>query len=87
MGGHALKITTVRKTTDEYNRIQSVIVPILKRELDTEIEIVKCYHTKPSHGDMDVLIKIDNNLHNKNINLVDFIKNTFNPNDISTMVV
>lgn len=82
MGGHALKVPTVRKTTDEYNRIQSEIVPILKRELETNIEIVKCYHNKLSHGDMDVLIKIDNNFHNKNINLVDFIKTTFNPNDI-----
>jgi len=82
MGGHALKINTVRKTTYEYNKIQSIIVPILKDRLDTDIQIVKCYHTKTSHGDMDVLIKIDNKFYNKNINLVDFIKNTFNPNDI-----
>lgn len=83
MGGHALKtVSLVRKTTDEYNKIQSIIVPILKERLDTSIEIVKCYHTKTSHGDMDVLIKIDNKFHNKNINLIDFIKNTFNPNEI-----
>ena len=35
MGGHALKtVSLVRKTTDEYNKIQSIIVPILKEKLD-----------------------------------------------------
>jgi len=84
MGGNCLKNTfTERKSTKEYNRLQSIIVPILKERLDTDIEIVKSYHTKQSHGDMDVLIKIDNNFHNRNINLIDFIKDTFKPNDIN----
>lgn len=83
MGGKALKNTfTERKTTEEYNRLQSLIVPILQKELDTDIHIVKSYFTKSDHGDMDVMIKIDHKLYNRGINFVNFIKETFNPNEI-----
>jgi hypothetical protein len=80
MGGHALKIETLRKTTDEFNEIASEIIPIIKSELKTETFIAKCYHNKETHGDMDILVKFGSD--QQNINLIDFIKNTFKPNDI-----
>jgi hypothetical protein len=83
MGGNALKHTiTERKTTEEFNRIANEIIRILKKELRTDIHIVECYRKKQTHGDMDVLIKIDHDLHNRNINLVNFIKEYFSPNEI-----
>jgi len=80
MGGHALKVNTYRKTTDEFNKIASDIIPIIENSLGTETFIAKCYHNKETHGDMDILIRFGEN--QQNINLVDFIKSTFNPNDI-----
>jgi len=82
MGGNALKVYTERKTTEEFNVIANKIIPIFKKELRTDIHIVECYHKKETHGDMDILIKIDHDLHNRNINLVNFIKEHFNPNEI-----
>ena len=40
---------------------------------------VRCYRTKQDHGDLDVLLKIDHDFHNKNVNLKDYIKEHFNP--------
>lgn len=79
MGGNALRVETVRKTTEEFNNIASELVPILNTDLNTDIFVTKCYHTKESHGDMDILIKIDENFH---INIYDYVKSKFNPNDI-----
>lgn len=83
MGGKALKIETERKTTDEFNKIASVIIPIIENKLGIDTFIAKCYHNKETHGDMDILIKITHEFHNKSINLVNWIKDTFNPIDIN----
>ena len=80
MGGHALKVNTYRKTTDEFNKIASDIIPIIENSLGTETFIAKCYHTKETHGDMDILIRFGDK--QQNINLVEFIKSTFKPIDI-----
>lgn len=83
MGGKALKNTyTERKENIEYNSICNDVVTILQKELMTDIHVVQSYRNKKSHGDLDVLIKVTSELHNKGINFVDFIKKTFNPNEI-----
>lgn len=85
MGGRALNnygITTVRKTTDEFNRIADNITQKINHDLGIETSIVKCYHNKETHGDLDILLKIDNIIYNKNVNLKEYVKNTFNPNAI-----
>ncbi len=57
-GGKALKETkTERKTTEQFYDIQSRLLPKLGF-LGTELYILKFYHTKPDHGDLDVLVKI-----------------------------
>lgn len=82
MGGNALKNTyTERKSTKDYNEIYERLIPILKEVLDTEIHLVKSYHTKESHGDMDLLIKITNEFHNRNINIKEVIEDTLSPNE------
>lgn len=85
MGGKALRnVFTERKTTEQFNVIASKLLPILKQELDTELYLVKCFHTKETHGDMDILVKIDENFHNKHIDLKKFVKETFNPGEVFT---
>jgi len=85
MGGNALNsVITERKTTEQYNRIASEIIPILKEGLGTEIHIVISYHNKETHGDMDIMIKITHELHNKGINLRTFIEEKFKPGQIHT---
>lgn len=83
MGGKALKNTiTERKDTSEFIRISNEITKVLTDYLDTEIYTTKCYHTKETHGDLDLLIKLDNKLYNKGINLVKMVNELFKPNEI-----
>jgi len=80
MGGKALKNTyTERKNTEEFLRIGKEIQNKIYGDIAVETAIVKCYHTKADHGDLDLLIKITSNL---NIDWRNYIQNTFNPNEI-----
>lgn len=61
MGGKALNkygITTVRNNTVNFQRIGREVQTRLNIELPLTTEIVTCYHTKPDHGDLDMLIKM-----------------------------
>lgn len=87
MGGKALQnygVFTERKNSEEFNwiglEIQSQFYNDFNNLLETEI--VTCYHEKKDHGDLDLLLKIDHVFHNNNINLRDYIKNTFKPKAI-----
>jgi len=81
MGGQALKNTyTERKNTEEFNFIKAKIIPSIIDILQYEAHVVKFYHNKETHGDMDILIKINNHTNNKLI--INFIKNNYNPNEI-----
>lgn len=87
MGGKALNkygVTTVRKNTEEFKRIGSEIQNQIKNDFSFPVitEIVTCYHTKPDHGDLDLLIKIDEEFHNSKINLKKYIRDAFNPQAI-----
>ena len=79
MGGNALSFATERKTTEQFNKIFSEIEPILIG-LNIDYFLTKCYRNKPTHGDMDILIKNDNL--NKDI-LIKIIEEQFNPRSIS----
>lgn len=82
MGGNALNTITERKSTEQFNRIASEIMPILNKELGTDTYIPTCYRTKDSHGDMDILVRVDSNFEKKNIDVVELITKLFEPNDI-----
>ena len=43
---------------------------------------VRCYRTKQDHGDLDVLIKVDQTFIDNNVNLREYIKEHFNPQAI-----
>lgn len=84
MGGKALNkygITTERKNTEEFRRIGREIQERITFGFGfyVETEIVTCYHQKPDHGDLDLLIKIDSNFHNAKIDLRKYISMAFNP--------
>lgn len=87
MGGRALKqygVDTVRKNTDEFLRIGREIQKHFRTDFNfpVETEIVTCYHQKADHGDLDLLIKIDERFHNSGINLREYIGRAFNPQAI-----
>jgi len=80
MGGNALKNTyTERKNTEEFLRIGKEIQNKILIDMLLESVILKCYHTKADHGDLDLLIKITPDL---NINWKTYIQTAFNPNEI-----
>jgi len=80
MGGKALNIETERKTTEQYNKIASIIIPILEKELKTDVTITKCHRAKETHGDMDILVRVNSKV--ESLDMVEFITKTFNPRDI-----
>ena len=83
MGGKALKNTkTERKTTDQFYDIANRLIPKLEEIFGTELYILKFYHEKPDHGDMDILLKVDNKFYVKNLNIKNEIEKYLNPNQI-----
>jgi hypothetical protein len=87
MGGKALSkygVITERKNTEDFLRIGKEIQEHLSFDFDfpVETEIVTCYHQKPDHGDLDLLIKIDERFHNENVDLKEYIAIAFNPHAI-----
>ena len=83
MGGNALKNTfTERKNTKDFNEIALKLIPYIKSNLSYEPYIIKCYHNKETHGDMDILLKIPNHKDNTiNLNLKEFLEK-LKPNEI-----
>jgi len=85
MGGKALNkygVTTDRKNTEEFLRIGKEIQDRITEDLSVTTAIVRCYHTKADHGDLDLLIKIDDEFHNSGTDLKKYIADTFNPRAI-----
>lgn len=85
MGGKALKIVGVeseRKSTNDFLRIAAEIQPIVEEQLGIETHVVKCFHEKETHGDLDLLLKINHTFYNKGINLKKWIDETFKPKGI-----
>lgn len=85
MGGNALNkygVFTKRKDTITFNYIGKTLSDKLYTDFNLETAIVKCYHEKNDHGDLDLLIKITDDFSSKNINLKDYIQETFSPNAI-----
>ncbi|MFW6242716.1 MAG: hypothetical protein ACOC2W_01000 [bacterium] len=84
MGGNALKkhgIFTERKTTEEFQRIADEIQKQVAIDFNNKIDtsIVTCYHNKPTHGDLDILVKTIDGF---NINFKNYIEDTFKPRAI-----
>lgn len=80
MGGNALKNThTVRKETCEYMKIAHEIFNKIGEHSTFEPYLVKCYRAKKTHGDVDILIKINKSDDSENI--LKLIKQIFAPNE------
>lgn len=81
MGGNALKqVKTVRKSTEDFLRIYKEISNIVQYHLSNEFFLIKSYHTKESHGDMDILLKVNNT--EDRIKIHNFISNIIKPIEI-----
>lgn len=62
MGGKALAkygIETERKSTEDFYRIGEYMQTVLKEHFNAETYITKFFHEKETHGDLDLLIKVD----------------------------
>ena len=82
MGGKALNkygITTERKSTEDFQRIAGEIELKIGYDLGLLTHVVRCYHNKESHGDLDLLIQIDVD---DKINWKNYIEITFKPKAI-----
>ncbi|MFN8575367.1 MAG: hypothetical protein U0354_00785 [Candidatus Sericytochromatia bacterium] len=79
MGGNALKnCFTRRYQKDEYNDLSKEVINILKKsENILNINIPFSYRNKESFGDMDIVISF-----NKNFDIGNYIKKSFNPKQI-----
>jgi hypothetical protein len=91
MGGKALNkygVFTERKDTSEFLRLGKSIQDTVTYgflnlySLSIDTAVVTCYHTKPNHGDLDLLVKITPDIANKNINFRNFIELMFLPQAI-----
>lgn len=85
MGGKALNkygVQTERKNTAEFLAIGQLIQTKIANDFPyLETAIVKCYHTKADHGDLDLLIRVP---YGANINWASYIQVAFNPRAINS---
>jgi hypothetical protein len=82
MGGKALNkygVHTERKNTEEFNQIRQELIFKIAFDLGIYSNVVKCYHTKADHGDLDLLMQMSPD---KNVNWREYIQKAFNPQAI-----
>ena len=85
MGGKALSkygIQTERISTKDFIKISTEISRKVEEVLGIDTYVTEYFREKESHGDLDLLLKIDHKFHNKGINLKNFIDETFHPKAI-----
>jgi len=81
LGGLALKNTKTRRyEKDEFYKLAELLIPEMEEVFQTEVALVKSYHTKESFGDMDLLILDDGRLDGKDIR--EKIDEIWSPNEI-----
>ncbi len=75
MGGHALdKVKTRRYNTDEFISLALKMRVHMLNIFERGIHIVRAYHSKQDHGDMDILLQNDGTLGNIAQKLQDYFK-------------
>jgi hypothetical protein len=84
VGGNALKNTTTRRyDRDEYFELEFEVVAKLKAVFPrSRVEAVKAYRTKPSFGDMDVLVEVVDGDPLSGTNRYEVLEKTFTPNQM-----
>jgi len=86
MGGKALNkygVFTERKSTDEFLRIGSELQERLGFDLGVRTAIVTCYRTKADHGDLDLLVKMEEPLNPFGFSWKDYIQKKLKPQAIN----
>ena len=82
MGGKALNkygVYTERKNTAEFLKIAKELQDNIAFNLPVSTAVVKCYHTKENHGDLDLLLYVANDV---TINWREYIQKHFKPRAI-----
>lgn len=84
MGGKALNrygVFTERKNTEEFKQIGYELGNRVFFDQTFSTSVVRCYHTKVDHGDLDLLIRVPTG--QENVNWVDYIRKTFKPQAVN----
>jgi hypothetical protein len=82
MGGKALNkygVFTERKNTEEFQALGKEIQDNIELNLPISTAVIKCYHTKETHGDLDLLLCMTDGI---NINWREYIQTHFKPEAI-----
>lgn len=82
MGGKALNkygVFTERKNTDEFLRIGRELQEKVGFDLGVRSAIVTCYRTKADHGDLDLLLKMEEPRNPFGFSWKDYIQKAFKP--------
>jgi hypothetical protein len=86
MGGKALNkygVFTERKNTDEFLRIGYELQERLGFDLGVRTAIVTCYRTKSDHGDLDLLVKMEEPANPFGFSWKDYIQKRLKPQAIN----
>ena len=87
MGGKALNkygVFTERKNTEEFLRIGSELQERLGFDLGVRTAIVTCYRTKADHGDLDLLVKMEEPLNPFGFSWKNYIEKALKPQAINS---
>ena len=72
-------VETRRYDRDEYFQLEAEVLSKLRTDFPARrVEAIRAYSQKPSFGDMDILFESDY----LNINVIDYLKETFNSKEV-----
>ena len=86
MGGLALRkygIYTDRKSTEDFYKISNTLQSKLQHDLGVETFVPFFYREKETHGDLDLLFKMDSKYLNSKVNIKEYISKNFNTDKIN----
>lgn len=80
MGGNALKSVVTKRLSDfEYKALIAELLPKLQALLNTDLTVLKNYHNKPDHGDLDIIVRT---YHGWNADLINVLKDELGAHEV-----
>lgn len=80
MGGNALKSVVTKRLPDlEYKALIAELLPKLQALLNTDLTVLKNYHNKPDHGDLDIIVRT---YHGWNVDLINVLKDELGAREV-----
>lgn len=80
MGGNALKSVVTKRLPDlEYKALIIELLPKLQTLFNTDLTVLKNYHKKPDHGDLDIIVST---YHGWNVDLINVLKDELGATEV-----